>query len=78
MINSKKTTKTLIWRYIKYNIVGTFVFGVASLIYVLLFPSFGEWTYLLASFSGGILEFSIITVLNVTKKGKIFESCKPI
>ena len=77
MINLK-TIKKLFWRYIKYNIVGTFVFGVASVLYVILFPTFGEWTYLVASFSGGILQFGLITVLNATKKGKMFESCKPL
>ena len=78
MIKFKEITKKLFWRYIKYNIVGTFVFGIGVVIYVILFPIFGEWTYLISSISGGILEFALITVLNVTKRGQIFESCKTL
>jgi len=75
-MNFKKTLKKLVWRYIKYNIVGTFVFGVGFLIYVLLFPSLGFWAYLVSSVSGGLIQFGLITFLNVKKGGKIFESAK--
>ena len=75
-VNFKKSIKKLILRYIKYNIVGTFVFGIGLVVYVVLFPIFGEWTYVISSVSGGVLQFSLITILNLTKTGKMFESCQ--
>ena len=75
-VNFKKSVKKLVFRYIKYNIVGTFVFGISFVVYVALFPAFGEWTYVVSSVSGGVLQFGLITVLNLTKTGKMFESCQ--
>ena len=76
MVKYKKTIKKLFWRYVKYNIVGTSVFLIAAIIYFGLFPILGEWTYIVSSVSGGIIEFSLITVLNITKRGQIFDSYK--
>jgi putative flippase GtrA len=76
MVNFEKSIKKLFLRYIKYNIVGTFVFGIGLVVYVVLFPIFGEWTYVISSLSGGVIQFSLITILNLTKTGKMFESCQ--
>jgi len=75
-VNLKKSIKKLVFRYIKYNIVGTFVFGIGLAVYVVLFPVFGEWAYVVSTVSGGVLQFGLITFLNLTKTGKMFESCQ--
>ena len=61
-------------RFIKFNIVGFGVFLVGTGIFVFAFSFFGEWTWVVASGSGGILQFCLINYLNTTKRGKIFES----
>jgi hypothetical protein len=61
-------------RFIKFNIVGFGVFLVGTVIFVFAFNSFGEWTWVVSSGSGGLLQFFLISYLNTTKKGKIFES----
>jgi hypothetical protein len=60
-------------RLIKFNIVGFADFLVGTGIFVFAFSSFGEWTWVVASGSGGVLQFFLISYLNTTKKGKIFE-----
>ena len=64
---------SLIVRFIKFNLVGTVVFLVATAIYMLSFNAFGFWAWLFANGLGGILQFSIITLLNRTKRGRIFD-----
>ena len=44
-------------------------------IYVLIFNFLGEWSYIIVSVNGGIIEFALISYFNKTKKGIIFESC---
>jgi hypothetical protein len=61
-------------RFIKFNIVGFGVFLVGTVIFVFAFSSFGEWTWVISSGSGGLLQFFLISYLNTTKRGKIFES----
>jgi len=61
-------------RFIKFNIVGFAGFLVGTGIFVFTFSSFGEWTWVVASTSGGVLQFFLISYLNTTKRGKIFES----
>ena len=56
------------WRYIKYNIIGLTVFVINIGIYVIIFPFLGEWSYILVSVNGGIMEFLLITYVNRTKK----------
>jgi hypothetical protein len=70
--------KSKIWivRFIKFNLVGTAVFLVATVIYTASFSKFGFWTWMLANSVGAVLQFSLITVLNRTQKGKIFDSCQ--
>ena len=63
-----------ILRFIKFHIVGFAVFLVGTGIFLFAFSSFGEWTWVVASGSGGVLQFFLISYLNTTKRGKIFES----
>jgi hypothetical protein len=60
--------------FIKFNIVGFIVFLVGTAIFAFAFNTFGAWTWLIASGTGGILQFSLISYLNTTKRGKIFDS----
>ena len=68
--------KKWIIRFIKFNIIGFIVFLVGTAIFAFAFTTFGAWTWLVASAVGGILQFSLISILNRTKKGKIFDSCE--
>ena len=61
-------------RFIKFNIVGLVGFIVGTGIFMFAFSSFGEWTWVVASGSGGVLQFFLISYLNTTKIGKIFDS----
>jgi hypothetical protein len=70
---SQKSLSLLI-RYIKFNLVGTVVFLVATAMYMISFNTFGFWAWLFANGLGGILQFSIITLLNRTKRGRIFDN----
>ena len=66
-------------RYIKYNLIGAAVFLLSvTLYYLILFPAFGEQGYVVVSVFGGIVEFTLITYFNKTKRGIIFDSCLPI
>jgi hypothetical protein len=68
--------KKWIIRFIKFNIVGFIVFLIGTAIFAFAFSTFGEWTWLVASGTGGILQFSLISYLNRTKKGQMFDSCE--
>ncbi len=63
------------WRYIKYNIIGLSVFLLNIVIYVVIFNYLGEWSYIVVSVNGGVIEFALISYFNKTKRGVIFESC---
>jgi hypothetical protein len=65
-----------ILRFIKFNIVGFIVFLIGTAIFLLTFNSFGPWAWIIASTSGGVLQFIFISYLNRTKRGKIFDSCE--
>ena len=71
-----KVIKKWVLRYIKYNIIGLTVFLINIIIYVVIFPFFGEWAYIIVSIDGGVMEFALITYVNRTKRGIIFDSCK--
>ncbi len=71
----RKNLKSLIIRFIKFNIVGFIVFLIGTAIFAAAFNTFGGWTWLLANGTGSILQFGLIAYLNKTKKGKIFDSC---
>jgi uncharacterized membrane protein len=68
--------KKWLFAFIKFNIIGFIVFLVGTAIFGLAFSIFGAWTWFVASASGGILQFSLISYLNTTKRGKIFDSCE--
>jgi hypothetical protein len=66
--------KKWLLRFIKFNIVGFTVFLIGTAIFAFAFRAFGEWTWVVASGSGGILQFILISYLNATERGKIFDS----
>ena len=70
--------KFKVWliRFIKFNLVGTVAFLVGTAIYAVSFNTFGFWTWIVANGLGGVLQFSLIALLNRTQKGKIFDSCQ--
>ena len=63
-------------RFIKFNIVGFVVFLFGTAIYAVAFGTFGVWAWLVASSVGGILQFSLISYLNATKRGRMFNICE--
>lgn len=74
--NFGERAKKWLLAFIKFNIIGFIVFLVGTAIFSLAFSTFGAWTWLIASAIGGILQFSLISYLNTTKRGKIFNSCE--
>jgi hypothetical protein len=68
--------KKWLFAFIKFNIIGFIVFLVGTAIFAVAFNTFGAWTWFVASATGGILQFSLISYLNTTKKGQIFDSCE--
>ncbi len=72
----RESAKSWILRFIKFNVIGTVVFLVATVIYMAAFPAIGAWTWLLANAAGGLLQFTLITYFNKKKKGVIFQQCK--
>ena len=74
MFKIQLASKNWIFRCNKFNMLGTLVFLIGTGIYVVVFPHLGEVTWIVASMSGGILQFFLISYLNKTKKGKIFDS----
>ena len=71
-----ENAKSWIIRFVKFNIIGTVVFLVGTVIYVAAFPAIGAWTWLLANGAGGLLQFMLISYFNKKKKGVIFQQCK--
>lgn len=69
--------KELAVNYIKYNIVGVATFSIGIVLYyTFLYGLFGEQAYLIVSIFSGFIQFSLITYLNKTKRGKMFDACK--
>ena len=71
-----KRAKKWIIQFIKFNVVGFIVFLIGTAIFILAFPTFGAWTWLISSGTGGLLQFTLISYLNTTKRGKIFDACE--
>jgi uncharacterized membrane protein len=69
-----RTALKWILRFIKFNAVGFVVFLVGTAIFALTFHHLGIWAWFIASASGGILQFILISYLNTTKLGNIFDS----
>jgi hypothetical protein len=61
-----------IFRFIKYNLVGTITFIVGTVIFWLAFSTFGVWTWFIANCFGGVLEFNLINYINKTRNGRMF------
>jgi hypothetical protein len=57
----EERAKKWIIRFIKFNIVGLIVFLIGTAIFALAFRTFGEWAWVVASGSGGILQFILIS-----------------
>ena len=68
-------TKSWMIRYIKFNLIGGFVFLIGTAIYGTAFPTFGAWTWLIANAAGSVLQFGLITYFNKKKIGMIFDQC---
>jgi hypothetical protein len=73
----RKKAGTWVLRFIKFNIIGFSVFLVASVVFALLFPYFGIWTWLLANGFSSVLQFFLISYFNKKRKGLIFEQVHP-
>jgi len=69
----RKKAETWVIRFMKFNIIGFSVFLVASVVFALLFPYFGIWTWLLANGFSSVLQFFLISYFNRKRKGLIFE-----
>ena len=75
-IAKRKNVKSLILRFVKFNLVGFIVFLVGTVIYTSLFSTFGFWTWLIANGAGSVMQFGLITYFNTKKSGNMFNSCK--
>ena len=70
----KKTAKTWLLRFIKFNIIGFVVFLIGTAVYALLFNTLGFWTWLVANAVGSVLQFSLVSYFNKKKKGTMFDT----
>ncbi len=61
-------------RYIKFSLIGTLTWAIATVLYLSLFKFFGELTWLVTLFTG-VIEFALITVFNKRREGKMFDGC---
>jgi hypothetical protein len=68
-----KKSKKLIIRFIKFNFVGLFVFFIGTVIFMSVASTFWSRSWLIANGAGDLLQFSIISYLTKTKRGKIFD-----
>ena len=64
-------------RYIKFSLIGTVTWAIATVLYLSLFRFFGELTWLVTLFTG-VIEFALITIFNKKRKGKMFDSCPDV
>jgi len=70
------TIKKWAFRYIKFNLIGSSVFLIATFVYWLTFPRFQAWTWIVANSFGGIVQFSLTAYFNKKRKGEMFEGAK--
>ena len=56
-------------RYIKFSLIGTLTWAIATVLYFSLFSFFGELTWLFTLFTG-VIEFALITLFNKKKERK--------
>ena len=72
-----KITGTIVkWvsRYIKFSLIGTLTWAIATVLYFFFFKFLGEMAWLVTLFTG-VIEFGLITVFNKKRRGKMFDSC---
>jgi hypothetical protein len=72
-----KITGTIVkWvsRYIKFSLIGTLTWAIATVLYLAFFGFLGEMAWLVTLFTG-VIEFALITVFNKKRRGKMFDSC---
>ena len=69
--------KKYILRFIKYNLVGSSVFFLnVGIYYAVYYPLFKESAVWPLSITGALLEFTALTIVNRTKLGNMFDTCK--
>ncbi len=71
----RKRTRTWVLRFVRFNLIGMFVFLIGTIIFAFVFSYFGPWTWLVANGAGSILQFLLISFFNKRKGGIIFEQC---
>jgi hypothetical protein len=64
------------FRYIKFSIIGIFVWLVSTPLFFTLFSYLGQYAWFVTLFTG-IIEFALISAVNKHSQGVIFESCTP-
>lgn len=76
-ISESGRERTITWaiRFIKFNLIGIFVFSIGTAIFASVFPYFGSWAWLIANGAGSLIQFSLISYFNKKKRGLIFEQC---
>lgn len=74
MQSVRKTEKIykIVVKFVKFNAVGTCVAVVNLGIFALLFNYFGESAILCTYPVGAVIEFTLLSKLNKTRKGNIF------
>jgi len=73
MVEIQLRFKVWFVRYVKFNMIGTSVFLVATIVYWTTFPEFQIWAWLVANSFGGVLQFSLTQYFNKKKRGLMFE-----
>lgn len=61
-------------RFVKFSLIGTLTWAIATVLYFSLFNFLGEMAWLITLFTG-VIEFALITIFNKKRKGKMFDSC---
>ena len=61
------------FRYIKFSIIGIFVWLISTTLFFILFPFLGEYSWFV-TLGTGIIEFTLISAVNKHSKGVMFES----
>jgi len=75
--NVQRREKAVSWviRFVRFNLIGFIVFLIGTAIFTSVFPYFGEWAWVVANSTGGVLQFSLITYFNKKNKGLMFKQC---
>lgn len=80
VIKVKGREKAVSWvtRFVRFNLIGFIVFLIGTAIFTLVFPYFGEWAWVVANSTGGVLQFSLITYFNKKNNGLMFKECPKV